>query len=104
MIKSFNRKIVCEPYKAKAGLKSKINRGVAVVQQKTEVIGLKVLIDAKVDNELQLKTGDIIYVKEETLHTVKSYQNALECPDIKEPFVIVDFGHVDFVKVNKNGK
>lgn len=100
MIKSFNRKIVCEPYKATNGLKSKVSRGVAVVQQKTEVVGLKVLRDAKVDNDLELKSGDVVYLKEETLHTIKQYQYPLECVDIEEPFVIVDFGHVDFVKVN----
>lgn len=100
MIKSFNRKIVCEPYKGSTGLKSKVTRGVAVVQQKTEVVGLKVLRDAKIDDSLELSAGDVVFIKEETLHTIKQYQYPLECEAIEEPFVIVDFGHVDFVKVN----
>lgn len=98
MIKSYNKQIICEPYRGSTGIKSKISSGVAVIQQKVGVIGLKVLQDAVIDTETTLKAGDIVYIREEILHTNKPYSQALECKDIKVPFALINFAHVAFVK------
>lgn len=99
MIKSFNNQIACEPYQGSRGLKSKISAGVAVVQQKTEVIGLKVLADAQINDSISIKKGDKIYIKEETLYNHKEmYSRPLKLESIKEPFVLANFSHVVFVE------
>lgn len=99
MIKSINNIIICKPYKGARGLKSKIHSGVAVVQQKTEVIGLEVLKDARINENLTIKAGDIVYIKEELLYTHKdTYSLELSCKDIGEPFVLANYAHVAFVK------
>jgi len=98
MIKSFNHQIITEPYKGSTGIKSKISSGVAVVQQKSGVIGLKVLRDAIVDDALTIKKGATVYVREDILHTNKNYAHPLECDEISEPFVLMNFAHVAFVK------
>jgi hypothetical protein len=69
----------------------------AFVKQKTKVIGLKVVVDAQVDNELVIKRGSVVYIPEEVLYNQTSYQKPLTAERIKEPFVVIDFGHVIFV-------
>jgi len=98
-MKSVNLMIACEPYKGGRGLKSKISGGVAVVQQKTGVVPLKVLADAEIDKDLTIKAGSTIYIKEEILYTYKDqYSQVLECSEIKEPFVLANYSHVAFIK------
>ena len=101
MIKSYNNQIICEPYGGSKGLKSKITSGVAVVQQKTGVIGLRVLRDAYLfDNGVnpQINKGDIVYLREDVLHVNQNYSQPLECDSISEKFVLINFAHVAFVK------
>jgi len=98
-MKSINLMIACEPYKGARGLKSKISSGVAVVQQKTGVVGLKVLTDAFIDKDTTIKAGSVIYIKEEILYTYKDqYSKPLECDVIKGEFVLANYSHVVFVK------
>ena len=99
MIKSYNKQIICEQYQGSKGIKAKISSGVAVIQQKVGVIGLKVLQDAVIDSDTILKKGDTVYIKEEILHINTPYSQNLECSDIKEPFALINFAHVAFVKV-----
>lgn len=98
-MRSVNHLIAVEPYTGGRGLKSKISSGVAVVQQKTGVVPLKVVTDAKIDKDTLIKAGSVIYIKEEILYTYKDqYAQPLECKDIKEPFVLANYSHVAFVK------
>lgn len=98
-MKSVNHLIACEPYKGARGIRSKISSGVAVVQQKTGVVGLRVVADAKIDKDTIVKAGSIVYIKEEILYTYKDmYASVLECSDIKEPFILANYSHVAFIK------
>lgn len=96
-MKSFNRKILCEPYVSKGAATSEIKKGMAFVKQKSAVVGLKVLMDAQIDDKITIKKGDSIYILEEVLHNQTSYQKPLTSDALKEPFVLIDFGHVVFV-------
>lgn len=99
MIRSVNQLLVCEPYKGTKGLKSKVSSGMAVVQQKTEMIGLKVLRDAQISESRTIKKGSVVFIKEEVLYTYREqYGTPLNCSEISEPFVLVNYGHVAFVK------
>lgn len=98
-MKSINLLIACEPYKGGRGLKSKISSGVSIVQQKTEIIPLKVVVDAEIEKGRIIKAGSLLYIKEEILYTYKDqYTQPLDCKDIKEPFVLANYSHVAFVK------
>ena len=101
MIRSYNQQIICEPYTGKTGIKAKISSGVAVVQQKTGVIGLKVLADAEIKNGKVMK-GDTVYIKESILHVNKTYSLLLECEDIGKPFCLINFGEkwIDIISVD----
>ena len=95
---SLNNKIICEPYTGGRGIKSKITSGVSIIQQKTGIIGLKVLQDAKINDTLTITKGSTIYIKEEILYTYADlYSKVLDCKDIKEPFVLAEFSHLVFV-------
>lgn len=98
-MKSVNHMVIVEPYAGPKGLKSKITSGVAVVQQKTGVIGLKVLADAEISDKISIKAGSTVYIKEETLYTLKEqYSKPLECDAVGKPFVLAQYQHVVFVK------
>jgi len=99
VIKSANQMIICEPYKGNTGLKAKITSGVAVVQQKTEVVGLKVLQDTEIKDGLIIKKNSIIYIKEEVLLThSKIYATPLSCVEFSVPFVLAHYSHIAFIK------
>lgn len=94
-MKSLNNLIVCEPYKGAKGIRSSIRSGVAVVKQKTGVIGLKVLADAYISKDITLKAGSTIYVLESILFQFSDqYSKPLDSDFIEEPFVLVNYGHV----------
>lgn len=99
MIESTNQMIICKPYVGAKGLRAKVSSGMAVVQQKTEVVGLEVLRDARIDKDTVIKKGSVVYIKEEILFTYKdTYSVPLSCGEIGEPFVLAHYAHVAFVK------
>ena len=98
-MKSVNHLIITEPYTGARGVKSKITSGVAVVQQKTGVVGLKVLQDAEISDKIKIKAGSTVYIKEEVLYTYKDqYSKALDSDAIKGPFILASYAHVAFIK------
>jgi len=95
---SYNNNVICEPYVKEGGIRKKIQGGMATISQKTALIGLKVLRDAYITKDLSIKKGSVVYIKEEILHTTPQYSIPLICEDMKESCVIINFGHVSFVK------
>lgn len=101
MIKSVNHMVVCEPYKGSKGLKSKISGGVSIIQQKTSVIGLRVLADAYISEQLTLKAGSIAYLREDILCQFQDYSTPFNSDATEEPFVLVNYSHIAFIKEGK---
>lgn len=93
-----NNYLVCEPYVGKRGIQSKISRGVSTIQQKNKLVGLKVLCDARIDKELYITKGSVVYFREDVLCTDPSYTTPMECDSIKESFVLANFGHIVMIK------
>jgi hypothetical protein len=100
---SVNKKVICEPYKEPRGIKGGISSGVAFVKQKNNIYGLRVLMDAAIDDRISLKAGDVVYLTEEMLYTNKNYSNPMECKEVKEQFVIIEFNHIVFIKRYNEG-
>ncbi len=94
---SFNNKLMVEPY-VKTELKSKEVNGFAFVSQKSNLQGLKVLMNAKLNDGFVVQKDSIIYIKEEVLHTQAWAQKQYECPSLKGKFLIVDLGFVEFIE------
>jgi hypothetical protein len=97
---SFNRKIVCEPYVSKGAIESEVKKGMTFIKQKSKIIGLKVLMDAQIDQNLIIPKGSFVYILEEILYNQTAYQKPLTSEVVETPFVVVDFGHVIFAGDN----
>jgi hypothetical protein len=98
---SLNNRIVVEAYKTDKSLRANVSNGFATIAQKNGVKGLKALMDATITtsggNVYQVRRGDMVYIREELLHTQAWALKAMECDTLNEPFLIVDSLHVDFV-------
>lgn len=97
---SLNNRIVVEPYQ-KEGLKTTVSNGFAMIQQKVAVKGLKVLMRATVNVQghfaREVEPGDMVYVKEELLHTQQWAQKVYQSDAVEGEFMIIDMVHVEFV-------
>jgi len=72
-----NNLIVAEPYKTQ-GVTTTVNKGFASVDQKVNLIPLKVLITSKLATGDSVTANDNIYIKQHTLETNPNYKNALK--------------------------
>lgn len=98
---SVNNRLIVEVYKKEA-LRSKVENGFATIGQKLALKGLKVLIDAKLDDGMLVPKGSTVYIKEEILHTQQWAQKAFESSYFPEPFLIVDRTYIEFIEPPKN--
>jgi hypothetical protein len=94
--RSMNNRLVVEAYK-KGELQSTVSNGFAFISQKVTVKGLKVLMDAKLNDGTFVPKGSTAYIKEESLHTQPWAQKVLESDTLKVPFIIVDLSSVEFI-------
>lgn len=93
---SLNNRLIVEPYKKEA-LRANVASGFAMVDQKLTLKGLRILMDAKLNDGTLIPKGFVAYVKEETLHTQQWAQKAMECSSIEGKFLILDVSYVEFV-------
>lgn len=98
--RSMNNRLIVEAYKKEA-LRSTEKNGFAFVSQKLTLKGLKVLVDAKLNDSTFVPKDSVVYIKEEVLHTQAWAQKPLECEAISEPFLIVDLNFVEFISPPK---
>ena len=99
---SLNNRLIVEKY-VKGEIRAKERNGFALIDQKTQVKGLKILADAILNNNVLIRKGSTAYIKEEALHTAAWAQKALESDAISVPFLIVDLSQVEFIKPHKVG-
>lgn len=96
---SINNRIVVEVYK-KEGLKSSVNNGFAMISQKVQVKGLKVLMDASIVDKFggfTIPKGSTVYIREEHLHSSPWAQKILESDAVEGQFMIVDLNFIEFI-------
>lgn len=98
---SVNNRLLVESYKEDRGLKATVNSGFAMVSQKVNVKGMKVLMDAEltVGNQLwgRVRKGDIVYIREEYLHSQPWAKKSFTSEAVEGDFMIVDLQYVEFV-------
>lgn len=99
MIKSCNNNILCKPYVKKGGIRSTTTKGIATIDQRTKIVGLEVVEDAYINEDLTISKGSVVYIKEEILHSTPQYNTPMICDDLKESCVLVNYGHVSFVNI-----
>lgn len=95
--RSMNNKLITEVYKNEGGLKTTVSHGIAMVQQKVNLKGLKILIPMRLPDGSLIQAGDYAFIKEASLHTQQWAKQFYESEGIEGQFMIVDFSHVEFI-------
>lgn len=93
---SLNNRLIVEKY-VKGELRHKERNGFALIDQKLNLKGLKVLVDAYLTGHILVKRGSVAYIREEVLHTAAWAQKALESDTLSVPFIIADLSQVEYI-------
>ena len=101
---SLNNRLIVEKY-VKGELRHKEKNGFALIDQKVNLKGLKVLVSAHVTTpggSFTIHKGSTAYFKEEDLHAQPWAQKVLESEVVGVPFLIVDLIHVQLIVPQAN--
>jgi hypothetical protein len=97
---SMNEKLITTPYKAGDALKPEIRNGLAWVKAKVDLIGLTLLVEARLNDGNYLPVGTVIYLLEDVLNgpTAKWAKDVRRCAALgNQEFIIVDKNNVVMV-------
>ena len=93
-------KVAVELYVSSNKVRPNVNRGFATTDQKGKMVGLKVLLPARIEigSKVEvIKPGWMVYFPEELLHT-QLCKFTYECEAIEGRFMLVDFHHISIVE------
>ena len=96
-MESVNNKLILEPYKGEHKVKANVQHGFATIKQKSNLVGLKLLADAKLtqgNSTFLVPRGTVAYFEEEVLYSQEWPRKRLSCDELKEEFVIGDYSQV----------
>jgi hypothetical protein len=98
---TINNKFIVEAYNSDRALKSVERNGFATIAQKVTVVGLKLLMDAQIQETKELSRlvpkGSLVYIKEEFLHTNQGVKRIYESDAVEGKFNIIEMAYVEFV-------
>jgi len=100
-MKTLNNKLIIEPYEGIRKVEAKVTSGFATIKQRTNLIGLKVLLDGTItqgQNVIEVKEGQIVYYQENTLYSQAWAKEVYTCDDIKKPFILAEAAYVILIK------
>lgn len=92
-----NNNILVEPYKSDRALKPKTTSGFATVAQKSNLVGLRVIV-----GNSMAKKDWTAYFKEEDLHTMAWAKTVFNCADVGQPFIIADQRYIVMLDAGEN--
>jgi hypothetical protein len=102
---SMNDKLILEPYDHGQGLKTEIRNGLAFVQQKVNLVPLRVLVEARLNDGSYIPSGAIVYLEEDALcgKTATWAKVVRKCKALKDQqFIIVDKQHIIMVDTGED--
>lgn len=100
---SFNDMLILEPYQQGQGLKEEVRHGIAFVKQKSELFGLRVLVEAKLSDGSFVPAGSTAYISEELLSTQQWAKNLKSCKALgDQKFILVEMKYVNMIDTNEN--
>jgi hypothetical protein len=92
---SFNNKLILEAYQH-TEIRPEGNKGWIQVNQKHNLKGLKILIQAILSDGTILPVGSTAYIKEESLHTAQWAKNKLKCDTLSCEFILATMADVEY--------
>jgi len=95
---TINNKIICEPFLGGKGLKAEVKNGFAMVKQKNNLVGLRVLMDCLVSTNsttYTIKKNSKVFFSEEVVHNGLNFHNPIDNKEVlPELFIIADLNQV----------
>lgn len=95
---SINNVIIVEPYLGKRKIEATVNKGLATVKQRGTVVGLKVLVDARISDTQIIKKDSVVFLNEKYLYENQNVLTPMECDSIEGSFIILSVGYIVMVK------
>jgi hypothetical protein len=99
---SFNNKLVLEAY-VHTEIRPEGNRGWIQASQKTNLKGLKVLVQAVLPDGTIVLKNSIAFIKEELLHSAPFAKNKLKCQTIPVEFILATMNDVEWIEPPEEG-
>ena len=98
-----NCKLLLEPYKSDGAIKQTVKSGFATTKQKSSLVGLKLMANGSLyhrngDVQANMEKGDVVYFKEEDLHTQAWAKTIFNSEEIEGPFIIAEASLAVMVK------
>ncbi len=95
---SANNKLIVEPYKGSGKIEGKVSTGYGTIQQKTTLVGLKLMADGKVpvgkEGVLEVKKGQKVFFLEEILHAMDWSKKQYNLAGSEEKFMLAESSYV----------
>ncbi len=92
---SINDRVIVEAYQ-KEDLKAEIKNGFAMTSQKISLKGLRLLMDAKLNDGTIIQKGYKAYFKENDLHSQPWAKSIFKSDFFEGNCMIIDLAHVEF--------
>lgn len=94
MIFSTNNQLILSTYKQGQGLQAEVKSGFAVVKQKNHLVGLSLLVEARLEDGSYLPVGSTVYIDEELLMTQPWAKKTKRMPALgDQDFLVVELRH-----------
>lgn len=96
-MKTINNFVMTELYKGKRKIQTKVSSGFASVQQKSNLVRLKVLADAVLQygsETLHIEKDCVVILREEDLYTQKHLTKRYEMKDNHGEFMLIDLNYI----------
>ena len=94
---TYNQKLITSIYHD-TGLKADVRSGFAIVEQKTNLVKLKLLVATAIGDSV-FPQGSSVYVDEHSIKT-QPWGKAIKKADfVSEPFLVIDFSQVIAVQL-----
>lgn len=97
---ALNGIFILEPYKQGQGIRGEMVGGLFVPGQRHNLVGLKMLVDSKVEGTL-FKAGSIAYLQEDFLSTNDAAKRVKKADGIVGEFIQIESRHIVMVKPNE---
>ena len=94
---SMNNRFILEAYTGDRSLKAKETSGFAMLSQKVNLIPLKLVVAARLNDGTLIPAGSIALLKEEMVFTQQWGKNSMEAPGIQGKFIIVPQDFIELV-------
>jgi hypothetical protein len=94
---SLNDNLILEAYKQGQGLREEVSNGFAKVAQKVTLIGLKLMVPAKLSDGHYIPANSVAYIQEDLLMTQQWAKQVRKADFSEKEFIVVNKANIVMV-------